>query len=71
MTAGGLLRQLGARGALLECADGVEGGRICLLHRECQSKDGSDEERNLCAVHVTALPGGETHKSYQGSARRD
>src|SRR6516165_9435165 len=69
MTAGGLLRQLGAHGALLECADGVEGSRMCLVHCECQRKDGSDEDRNLGASHMPALPRDETHKSYQGRAR--
>jgi hypothetical protein len=50
------LHQVGSDGAFLECTYGVEGGRICLLRREYQSKDGSDKERNLCSVHVTGLP---------------
>jgi hypothetical protein len=57
MTTIDLLNHGDPQGALLECADGVEGRRIGLLRRECQSKDGSDKERKLCAVHVTALPG--------------
>lgn len=56
MTTIDLLNHGDAEGALLECADGVEGGRISLFRHECESKDGSDKERNLCAVHVTALP---------------
>jgi len=69
MTTSNLLHGVGPNGALLECADAVEGGRICLLRRECQRKDGSDKERNLSASHVPALPRGETPKSYQGSGR--
>jgi hypothetical protein len=57
MTTIDLLNHGDPEGALLECADGVEGGRISLLRHECESKDGSDKERKLCAVHVTALPG--------------
>ena len=54
------MHEVGRGGGLLECAEGVEGGRTCLLPRKCESKDGSDEER---AVHVTALPRGETRTS--------
>jgi hypothetical protein len=57
------MHQVGPDGALLECAEGIEVGRICLLRGECESKDGSDKERNLCAVHVKALPRGETRAS--------
>ena len=56
MTTIDLLNHGDPEGALLECADGVERGRISLLRRECQSENGSDKERKLCAVHVTALP---------------
>jgi hypothetical protein len=52
-----------ADGALLECGKSVEGSRVCLLRRDCESKDGGDKERNLCAVHVIALPRGETSTS--------
>ena len=27
-----------------------------MFYRECESKDGSEKKRNLCAVHVTAPP---------------
>ena len=64
-----LLDGVGLDGDLLEGADGVERRRVGLLHRECQSKNGSDKERNVCASHVPALPRGETRKSYQGSGR--
>jgi hypothetical protein len=57
------MHEVGRDGGLLECAEGVEGGRTYLLPRECESKDGSDEGRKLCAVHVTALPRGETRTS--------
>ena len=50
------LHGIGPNGALLECAGGSEGGRTCLLRRESESKDDGDKERNLCAVHMTALP---------------
>jgi hypothetical protein len=63
MTTSDLLHGVGPDGALLECADGVEGGRLCLLRRECETNDGSDKERNLCAAHVTALPRSETRTS--------
>jgi hypothetical protein len=70
MTTIDLLNHGDPEGALLECADGVEGGRISLLRRECQSNDGSDKERNLRAIHVTALPrGGDTYHS-KGAADR-
>jgi hypothetical protein len=50
------LHQVGSDGAFLECTYGVEGGRLRLLHPKRKSNDGSDKERNLCAVHVTGLP---------------
>ena len=56
MTTSDLLHGIGPNGALLECAGGSEGGRTCLLRRESESKDDGDKERNLCAVHMTALP---------------
>ena len=59
MATRGLIYEVGPEIALLECANGVEGSRICLLRRECQCNGGSDKERNLGAVHVTALPKGE------------
>jgi hypothetical protein len=49
------MHEVGSDGALLECAESVEVGRICLVRHECESKDGSDKERNICAVHMTAL----------------
>ena len=50
------MHEVGRDGGLLECAEGVEGGRTCLLPRERKSKDGSDKEHNLCAGHEAALP---------------
>jgi hypothetical protein len=56
MATSNLLHWVSSNGALPECADSAERSRTCLLRRECESKDGSDKERNLCAVHGTALP---------------
>jgi len=56
MATSDLLHGIGPNNALLECADGAEGRRTGLFYRECESKDGSEKKRNLCAVHVTAPP---------------
>src|SRR4029079_3098326 len=50
------LHGIGPNGALLECAGGSDGRGTHLVPRESESKDDGDKERNLCAVHMTALP---------------
>jgi hypothetical protein len=55
MATSNLLHGVGLDGALLERAES-EGGRTCLLRRECQTKDGNNKVRSLCAGYDTALP---------------
>ena len=43
-------------GAFVKCAGGVKRSRVPFMHRECKSKYGSDDKRDLCAGHGPASP---------------
>jgi hypothetical protein len=47
-------------GALLECGKSVEEAEFASCARGCESQDGDDKGRNLCAAHAIAFPRGET-----------